>query len=279
MKSKLVAAILLATATAFAADPNPVGVQLWSLKDQLQDKVPAGMDLVKSLGFTVVEGAGTFGLNAGDFRAQADSHGLKIVSGHFSLERLQSDLPGVIAEAKTLGMSYIVVPWIPHEGDFTAALAHETATKFNKFGAAIKAAGLGFGYHTHGYEFKALPDGTTPYDILLNETKPDLVFIEMDVFWVANAGQDPVKLLRKYPGRYRMFHVKDIRKGAPTNNAGHAAIEDNVVVGQGQMDWPAIFAAGEKAGVIWSFIEDESSDPMKNIPASIVYLKTLGLKP
>jgi sugar phosphate isomerase/epimerase len=280
MKSKLVAALMFATASVFAAEPNPLGVQLWSLKDHLQDKVPAGMDLVKSLGFTVVESAGTFGLSAKDFRAQADTHGLRIVSGHFPYDRLLSDLPGAIADAKTLGMSYIVVPWIPHEGDFTAAEAHAAAANFNKFGAAAKAAGLGFGYHTHGYEFKPLADGTSAFDILLNETKPDLVFIEMDVFWVVNAGQDPVKLLQKSPGRYLMFHVKDMRKGAPTGTySGHAAVEDNVAVGAGRMDWPAIFAAGQKAGVIWSFIEDETSDPVKNIPTSVEYLKTLGLKP
>ncbi len=280
MKSKLIAAVVLASASALAAEPNPIGVQLWSLKEQLTGTVPAGMDLVRSMGFTLVESAGTFGLTPAEFRAQADAHGLKVVSGHFPYERLLGDLPGVIAEAKTLGMSYVIVPWIPHDGDFTPAEAHEAAANFNKIGAATKATGLGFGFHTHGYEFKPQPDGVTAYDILLKETDPDLVCVEMDVFWVVSGGQDPVALLRKYPGRYRMLHVKDMRKGAVTGvTTGHAPIEDNVVVGQGRVDWPAVFAAGGKAGVVYSFIEDETSDPVKNIPASILYLKTLGMSP
>ncbi|HXQ80364.1 MAG TPA: sugar phosphate isomerase/epimerase [Opitutaceae bacterium] len=280
MKPRLIAAVVLAGASAFAAEPNPLGVQLWSLRNQLQDRVPAGMDLVRSMGFTVVESAGTYGLSAQQFRALADAHGLKIVSGHFPYERLLGDLPGVIAEAKALGMAYVIAPWIPHEGDFAAAQAHEVAANFNKIGAATRAAGLGFGFHTHGYEFKPLPDGSTAYDILLKETKPDLVFVEMDVFWVVSGGQDPVTLLRRYPGRCRMFHVRDMRKGAVTGvSTGRAPTEDNVAVGRGQMDWPAILAAGEKAGVVYSFIEDATSDPVGNIPASVLYMKTLGLNP
>ena len=276
MKPKTSAAAALPSAAA----PNPLGVQLWSLREQFQGNVPAGMDLVRSMGFTIVESAGTFGLTAAQFRAQADARGLRIVSGQFPYERLLGDPPGAIAEAKALGMAHILVPWIPHEGDFTAAAAHEVAANFYRIGAETKAAGLGFGFHTHGYEFKPLPDGSTAYDILLRETEPGLVFVQMDVFWVVSGGQDPVALLQKHPGRCRMFHVKDMRKGAVTGVAtGHAPIGDHVPVGQGRMDWPAIFEAGAKAGVVYSFIEDETSDPVGNIPASVLYLGTLGIRP
>ena len=139
---------------------------------------------------------------------------------------------------------------------------------------------MGFGFHTHGYEFKPLADGTSAFDVMLNETKPDLVFCEMDVFWVVQAGLDPVKLLQKYPGRFKAFHIKDMRKGAPTGlYEGHAPASDNVVVGAGIMDWPAIVEQGRKSGVQYYFIEDETSDPVANIPPSITYLETLGLKP
>ena len=280
MKSKLLALALLGSATAFAAGTNPVGIQLWSLRNQLKDNVPAGLDLVKSLGFTAVETAGTYNVTPQEFRKLADERGLKLVSGHFPYEQLRDKLPEAIAEAKTLGVSYVITAWIPHEGDFTPENAHAAAAVLNKIGAGIKAAGMSFGFHTHGYEFKPLPDGSSAFDILMKETDPKLVFVEMDVFWVVSAGQDPVKLLNKYPNRFLMFHVKDMRKGAKTGQyTGGAPVEDNVPVGAGMMDWPAILATGDKNGVIWPFIEDETSDPVKNIPISLKYLAGLGRKP
>ena len=280
MKSKLIAALALLSATAFAAEPNPVGLQLWSLRHQMEASVPDGMALVRKLGFTNVESAGTYNLTPKEFRAQADAHGLKIVCGHFPYDRMQIDLDGVIADAKTLGVSNVIVAWVPHKGDFTVDDAHAAAANFNKFGAALKAQGMGFGFHTHGYEFKPLADGTSAYDVLLKETDPKLVFVEMDVFWVVAAGQDPVTLLKKNPDRYKMFHVKDMKKGADSvGYTGGRPVEDNVIVGQGRMDWPAIISEGMKIGADQFIIEDETSDPVNNIPPSLTYLATLGLKP
>jgi sugar phosphate isomerase/epimerase len=280
MKSKIIAALLLTSATAFAADTNRLGLQLWSLRNQLTASLPAGMAEVKALGFTMVESAGTYGHTAKEFRALADANGLKIVGSHIPYERMVSDLPGVIAEAKTLGAKYVIVAWVPHKTAFDVDQARAAVANFNIWGAALKAEGLGFGFHTHGYEFKPLADGTSAFDVMLNETKPELVFCEMDVFWVVQAGIDPVKLLEKYPGRFKAFHIKDMKKGAPIDlYEGHAPASDNVIVGQGSMDWPAIVAAGNKTGVKYYFIEDETSDPVGNIPPSIQYLAPLGLKP
>jgi sugar phosphate isomerase/epimerase len=280
MKSKLAAFLAMATATAFAAEPNPLGLQLWSLRNQLTASLPAGMAEVKALGFTMVEAAGTYGHTAKELRALADANGIKIVGAHINYERLQSDLPGAIAEAKTLGCSYVVVAWVPHTTAFDVAQAKVAAANFNAWGAKLKAEGLKFGFHTHGYEFRPLPDGSSAFDVMLAETDPDLVFCEMDVFWVVQPGLDPVKLLQKYPNRFKAFHIKDMRKGAPTGlYEGHAPASDNVIVGQGMMDWPAIIAEGRKAGVEYYLIEDETSDPVGNIPPSIKYLETLGLKP
>jgi sugar phosphate isomerase/epimerase len=280
MKSKLIAAIVLATASSLVAETNKLGLQLWSLRAQLTASLPSGMAEVKSLGFTEVESAGTYNHTAKEMRALADANGLEIVGAHIPYERMQSDLPGVIAEAKTLGVKYVIVAWVPHKGEFDVPAARAAIDNFNAWGAALKEAGLGFGFHTHGYEFKPLADGTSAFDVMLNETKPDLVFCEMDVFWVVQAGLDPVKLLQKYPGRFKAFHIKDMKKGAPVNlYEGHAPASDNVVVGAGIMDWPAIIEQGRKSGVEYYFIEDETSDPVGNIPPSITYLETLGLKP
>jgi sugar phosphate isomerase/epimerase len=270
----------MASATAFAAETYPLGLQLWSLRNQLTASLPSGMAEVRALGFTVVESAGTYGHTAKELRTLADANGIKILGSHMDYGRLQTDLAGAIADAKTLGASYVIVAWVPHTTAFDVAQAHVAAANFNAWGAKFKAAGLKFGFHTHGYEFKPLEDGSSAFDVMLKETDPGLVFCEMDVFWVVQAGIDPVKLLRKYPNRFNAFHIKDMKKGAPTGlYEGHAPASDNVIVGQGAMDWPAIVAEGKKLGVQYWFIEDETSDPVGNIPPSITYLKTLGIKP
>ena len=280
MKTKLIAAFVLASLPAFAADTDTLGLQLWSLRAQLTASIPQGMAEAKSLGFTEVESAGTYKHPAKELRAMADANGVKIVGAHIGYGDLQSDLAGSIDQAKTLGASYVIVAWVPHEGPFTVDQAKVAAANFNKWGAALKKEGLKFGFHTHGYEFRPLADGTSAFDVMMAETDPDLVFCEMDVFWVVQGGIDPVKLLQKYPGRFKALHIKDMKKGAPVGlYEGHAPASDNVIVGQGSMDWPAIIAQSRKSGVQYYFIEDETSDPVGNIPPSITYLGTLGLKP
>ena len=153
MNLRLAAALILASATGLAADPQPLGLQLWSLRNQLGADLPSGLAKVKALGFTVVESAGTYGRTPADLRQLADANGLRIVGCHMPYERMQSDLAGAIAEAKALGASFIVVPWIPHPTKptvFDVGQARAAARNFNAWGAALKAQGLRFGYHTHG---------------------------------------------------------------------------------------------------------------------------------
>ncbi|HEY4989328.1 MAG TPA: sugar phosphate isomerase/epimerase [Opitutaceae bacterium] len=273
----LLAALLFASTSASFAEVNPpLGLQLVSLHARLNADVPGGLALVHSYGLTLVETAGTCGMTPEQFRAQLDSHGLKVVSSHDQYDTLAADLPKVIAEAKVLGAGSIVVPWIPHKGVFTAAMARKAASDFNVWGRAIKAAGLRLGYHPHGGEFEELPEGGTGFDVLVKETDPDLVFFEMDIFWVAHAGKDPVALLEKYPTRWKMFHLKDMRKGATTGLfTGQAPITDFVPIGTGRLDMPAILAEGRKIGIEYSFVEDEGVDPANNIPVSLRYLESI----
>jgi sugar phosphate isomerase/epimerase len=276
-KSSLLAVLLLASCPAFATEADtPLGLQLVSLHERLNADVPAGLELVRSYGLTLVETAGTCGLTPEQFRAQLDAHGLKVFSSHFQYDALAADLPKVISEAKVLGSSNIVVPWIPHKGVFTAAMARKAAADFNAWGKLIQAAGLRLGYHPHGGEFEELPGGGTGFDVLMNETDPSLVFFEMDIFWIAHAGKDPVALLEKYPTRWKMFHLKDMRKGATTGIfTGQAPVTDFVPLGSGRLDIPEILAEGRKIGVEYNIIEDEGVDPAKNIPVSIRYLNSI----
>ena len=159
------------------------------------------------------------------------------------------------------------------------AAARRVARDFNLWGEAFHRAGIQFGYHAHGIEFGHLRRGSdeTPFDLLVRETDPALVCYEMDVFWVFHAGQDPVRLLAKYPDRWRLLHLKDIRRGAAVGaQDGHAPVADFVALGTGQIDWPAVLGAAQAAGVEHYFIEDESAEPLRSIPESLDYLRSLA---
>jgi sugar phosphate isomerase/epimerase len=257
-----------------------VGLQLWSLRDQLKSDVPAALDWVKAQGITEVETAGTGGLSDADFLRALQDRGLKPVSAHIGYDALAKDLAAAVKTAKTLGAKYVITAWIPHTGAFTAQQAHEAAANFNKWGEAFRAEGISYGYHPHGYEFVPLADagGKRAFDILIEETKPEFVTFEMDVFWVFHAGVDPAALLKKHPARWSLLHIKDIRKGAVTGlSSGHAAPVDNVAVGTGQIDWTLVLKTAEETGVKHFFIEDETPTPLVCIPDSLKYLRGLKL--
>lgn len=277
----LVAALLALPLPAKVNYHDHVGLQLWSLRDQMKADVPAALDWVKTQGITEVETAGTGNRSAEEFLKLLQDRGLKAVSAHFGYEALGKDLAGAIKTAKTLGVKYVMTAWIPHgkEG-LTPELAHKAAADFSKWGEAFRAEGITYGYHPHGFEFVPLASegGKTAFDILVAETKPENVSFEMDVFWVFHAGVDPTALLKKHPTRWSLMHVKDIRKGAVTGlSTGGAPPIDNVAVGTGQIDWPAVLKAAQDVGVQHYFIEDETPTPLVCIPDSLKYLRGLKL--
>ncbi len=197
------------------------------------------------------------------------------VSGHFSFEEWSTDPEAVLTQAGELGLRYAGCAWIPHSGPFTEETCRHAIEVFNKAGEAAARHGMGFFYHTHGYEFVPYGDGTL-FDLLMRETNPKNVSFQMDIFWVAHAGQDPVKLLEKYPGRWKLLHLKDMRKGTPTGLlTGSSPVTNCVVMGAGQLDLPGILRAARKVGAEWYFIEDESPLSEQQIPESLAYLRDL----
>jgi sugar phosphate isomerase/epimerase len=278
----LVAAVASSSAPASVDFHQHLGLQLWSLRAQIKTDLPGALDLIPTYGITEVEVAGTPPVPVEEYLKLLQARGLDPVGAHFGYETLQADLAGAIHNAKVLGLRYAFVPWIPHDDKvgLTAAETHAAAANFNKWGEAFRAEGISFGYHPHGYEFAPLPveREATAFDILVNETKPVLVSFEMDVFWVVHAGQDPVKLLKRLGDRWVLMHVKDIRKGAPTGfHTGHAPDSDNVAVGDGAIDWPAVLRTAQEVGVKHYFLEDETPTPLTCIPASVKYLRALKL--
>ena len=253
---------------------GPVGLQLYSLRDQFKKDLAATLDQVRSFGITNVELAGTYGLTPEKFKAELDARKLKAVSAHFSYEQCRDKIEDVAREAKILGLQYAGCAWIPHKDPFDEKTTREAAAVFNRAGEALAKHGIKFFYHTHGYEFLPYRDGTL-FDLLMAETNPKYVSIEIDVFWIVHPGQDPVKLLEKYGKRFELMHVKDMKRGTPHGFNGQSDVTNNVVLGQGIIDWPNVFRAAKKAGVKWYFIEDESPTSVEQIPQSLRYLETM----
>lgn len=258
---------------------GPLGLQLYSVRDAIRADVPGTLARVRALGVRDVELAGTAGMGAADFRRALDAAGLRAVSMHVGYERLRDSLPAVLAEARTLGVRYVGVAWIPHPGGqpFTADMARAAAADFARWGAAARAEGLRFFYHIHGYEFQPGPDGARPLDVLIRGTSPADVAYELDVFWASRPGADPAALLRQYPGRWALLHLKDMRRGTPTNDHSGGADPNatEVPVGSGQIDYRAVLQAARATGAAYYFIEDETAAPFATIPQSVAWLSTV----
>jgi sugar phosphate isomerase/epimerase len=252
---------------------GPLGLQLYSLRDQFKKDVPGTMAKVREFGFRDVELAGTYGKSPEEFTALLAANGLKAVAGHFGYERFRDNPEDVAKEAKALGLEYAGVAWIPHQGAFDEAAARETAKVFNRAGEVLAKQGIKFYYHNHGFEFAPLGDGTV-FDLLVKETKPEWVSFQMDVLWTVFPGQDPVKLMEKHGSRWALMHVKDLRKGVATGSlSGGTDTKNDVTIGTGQVNWPALLTAAKKAGVKYYFIEDESPTVLEQIPQSLKFLE------
>jgi sugar phosphate isomerase/epimerase len=256
---------------------GPLGVQLYSFRDAFKTDVPGTLARVRALGFREVETAGTYGLTPQQFRQELDRAGLRATSMHVGYERLRDDLPGALAEAKTLGARYLGVAWIPHQGPFTEETARRTAADFNRWGAAAKQQGLQFFYHIHGYEFRPTASGSTPFDLLMQLTDAENVKYEIDVFWAARPGQDPAALIRKYPNRWKLMHIKDMKAGTSRNDhsGGAPPNETEVPTGQGILDYRGVLRAAREAGLDHYYIEDETSSPFETVPQSIQWLQSV----
>ena len=255
---------------------GPVGLQLYSLRDAFKQDVAGTLDLAKSYGPKIAELAGTYNLTPAQFKKELDARGIKGIGNHFDYNLFKTDPEAVAKDAQALGLKYAGVAWIPHTGKFTEPDARNAAAVFNKAGEVLAKYGMKFYYHNHGYEFEPYQDGTL-MDILVNETKPEWVAFQMDVLWSFFPGQDPVKLLKKYGNRWELMHLKDLKKGVKTGDlTGGTDVENDVVLGTGQIDLAATLKAAAEVGVKYYFIEDESPRAKEQIPQSLKFLENVS---
>jgi sugar phosphate isomerase/epimerase len=259
-------AVLPACRTAPAATRlSRIGLQLYTVRDLMKKDVEGTLAAVAGAGYTEVEFAGYFDKSPADIRAMLDRHGLTAPAVHTG-DIAPDAWAKALDAAKVIGHQYIVVPWIPEGRRKTLADWKAVATDFNRAAAAAKAAGVQFAYHNHDFEFP-LVEGRIPYDVLLAETDPNLVQLEIDLYWITKGGQDPLAYFARWPGRVPLVHVKD-SLGPPDNKM--------VDVGAGKIDWKRIFARSGQAGIKHYFVEhDQPADPIASIKASCDYLKQL----
>jgi sugar phosphate isomerase/epimerase len=255
----------------------PIGLQLWSLRNDAPKDLPGTLRRLRALGIVHVESAGLYSKDAAAVKIALEGAGLKCSGAHIGYDRWQKDGAAAAQEAKALGARFATVAWVKGEKDFSREDALRASEVFNAAGKACAAEGVRFCYHCHGYEFVPSPDGTL-WDTIVKNTDPKLVSFEIDVFWAKAGGADPAKVIADLPGRVPLLHVKDMAKGL-TFPAGtsHAEPSSNVPVGTGQIDWPAVFKAAKASGGEIYYIEDESTVPWEQIPQSLDYLRRLSV--
>jgi sugar phosphate isomerase/epimerase len=280
---RLLAAILAVASCIFISSAaqagsvpkDRVGLQLYSLRNQFATNVPATLAEIKGWGIKNVELAGTYGLSPEQFKAQLDTYGLTPISAHYGYDQFRDHLDSILADANTFGLKYVGCAWIPHSEPFDEKTCREAVAVFNHAGEVLAQHGIKFFSHTHGYEFTPFQDGTF-FDLMMKETNPKYVSFEMDIFWVAHAGQDPTALMEKYGKRFQLMHLKGMKDSTPTGFFnGSSDVNNDVPLGQGKIAFPSLLQAAHKAGVKYYFIEDESPISEQQIPVSLGYLDTL----
>lgn len=257
---------------------DKVGVQLYTVRDLMKNDFEGTVAKVAQIGYKEVEFAGYFGRTAQQVKDVLQKNGLTAPSTHVQYDELDEKFPSVIEFSKTVGMSYIVCPWIPEDLRKSPDIWKQAAEKFNKCGEQTKKAGMQFGYHNHWFEF--LPtNGKLPYDQLLKDCDAKLVKMEMDLCWITAAGGDPVKYFERYPGRFPLVHVKDLKTKPEITSGGAQNYGDTVdltEVGSGLIDWKRIFSHSEQAGIKHYIVEhDHPKQPIESITGSYQYLSTL----
>lgn len=255
--------------------PETPGMVSYTYRNSFAKNVSATLDTLKLLGIKDMEFSNLFGRKASEIRKMLDDRGMHCSSFGVSYPDLTAKTSEVGENAKALGAKYVRVAYIAHEGPFTVEMAKNAAEEFNKAGKILKDEfGITYCYHNHGYEFVPYEKGTL-MDYIIQKTDPQYVCFEIDILWSFIHGQDPAKLIAKYPNRFHLLHLKDLRKGAKLDEKGGTAVENDVALGTGQINIPEVLKEALKAGIRHYYIEDESNSYAKQVPMSIAYLKNL----
>ena len=252
------------------------GVQMYTFRNVIPEKgFEATLDIISGMGIKYIEGGLPRGMEVDAYLKLLSDKGLSMPSTGAGYQELMDDPQGVADRAKALGVEYVMCAWINHNtGNFNFLNASEAVEVFNKAGKVLKENGLTFMYHAHGYEF--IPHkNSTLLDYMMENTDPEYVSYQMDVLWIQFGGGNPEHLLQKYGNRWVSLHLKDLRKGTLKDHTGLTPGTNDVILGMGEINIPGILEEANKLGIKYMFIEDESPDPLHQVPESIKYLKSL----
>jgi sugar phosphate isomerase/epimerase len=268
------AGVGLAAVSRLGARPAPgsapplsrFGIQLYTLRRPMGVDFEGVLLQVGEMGYEEVEFAGYFGRPPQAVSRILRRAGLDAPAAHVGFDALGDDWPRTLEAAVEIGLRWVVVPWIPAETRSGTDGYRRVAERFNRAGDEARRAGLRFAYHNHDFEFEPTPEGDLPFDILLEKTDRELVDFEMDVFWTIRGGGDPLEYFHRFPGRFPLAHLKDM------DEAGNM-----VDVGAGTVDFGAILAASDLAGLRHAFVEHDSpEDPMATARTSLAHLRSLA---
>jgi len=261
-----------------------IGLQLYTIRDAMDTDVPGSLKLVSDIGYKYLELAGYadgkfYGYEPAEFKKLVEDLGMEILSSHTQVEAEGITLENakkMTEDHAKLGVKYCVQPWIVEEARTTIASYQKMAADWNQVGAIMKESGIQFGYHNHNFEFDVVEGKVPYYDVLMVELDKELVTMEIDLFWATKAGQDPIEIFNKYPGRFQLFHMKDMF----TDDAPYfttVSVTDFAPVGAGLIDFEAILAAKDIAGMKYMIVEQDSTQdgkPFDAIQTSITNLTT-----
>lgn len=237
---------------AMSAHHANVGLQLYTARHEAEKDFYAVLENVASIGYKEIEFAGLFGHSAKDVRAKLDSLGLSSPSAHIPLTAFNDNLQAQIDNALALGQTFLVMPWLsPEQRSGGIKTYYALAETLNRIGEACRKHGLFLCYHNHDFEFE-MQDNELPYDVLLKEVAPEHLLMELDLFWITKAGYSPLEYFNKHPGRFPLWHIKDM--GLDGKFAD---------VGTGTIDFASIFAERDKAGFKHGFVEHDSTQQLQ----------------
>jgi sugar phosphate isomerase/epimerase len=259
----------LECAISDAQSSSVYGAQLYTIRAAMAQDFEGSLCRIAQIGYREVEFAGLYNRDPLDVRALLNQYNVQAVASHADWRQLRDDPQTAIRDAKLLGAKYLVLAWLPPEERQTLAQWRWWAMHLNKIGAVASEAGIALLYHAHDFEYQAI-DGILPINLLQEQLDPKFVNFEMDIYWTVKGGGDPVALLRQYPGRFPLVHVKDMQR------------DDNGMadIGDGRIDFATIFAAAGSRDFLHKFVErDDAIEPFDTLRRSLQHLKSIEREP
>jgi sugar phosphate isomerase/epimerase len=247
-----------------------IGLQLYSVRNEMSKDPISCLNKIAEIGYTHLEAAGYndgqfYGMSPAEFKQLVEDLGMRLIASHVTFNN--DDIAKVLEAHREAGITYLVWPWLSQEQRSSLDSYREVAEQCNVIGKMCKDNKMKFGYHNHDFEFHEV-DGVVPYDILLKETDPELVCMELDLYWIIYAGKDPMEYFDKYPGRFELWHVKDM--------SGDGSRE-MTEVGSGIIDYEALLGMASVSGMKEFFVEQDTinGDVFQSIQKSYNYINSI----